>query len=504
MDVINGLLSGFQNVMHPGMIFYCLVGVFVGTLVGVLPGIGPVGAMSMLLPVTYGISPTASIVMLAGIYYGAMYGGSTTSILVNIPGEAASVITCLDGYQMARNGRAGPALGISAMGSFIGGTIAVIGLMFLAFPLANAALKFGAPEFFSVIVLAMTILAYMAAGSALNAFLMIVVGLILGCVGMDPVYGIPRFFFGSASLLDGIGVVPAAMGLFGVSEVFANVGSSEERSILKAKIKNLLPSLEDWKRSIGPIWRGSIIGFFLGILPGAGSIMSTFVSYTMEKKLSKTPEEFGTGAIEGVAGPETANNAGAGGAFVPMLALGIPPTAVMALLLSALTIHGVTPGPLLLKQHPEIFWGVIASMYVGNIALLVLNLPLVGLWVRVLRVPSRLLLPLILLACLIGVYAINSNVTDIAIMIIFGVAGYILRKAGYELAPLIMALVLGPMMETNWRSALIMSDGSPVIFVARPISLICLIISALLLLSTAFSTYRKAKKRVVEETGGGD
>jgi putative tricarboxylic transport membrane protein len=504
MDMIYGLLSGFQSVLHPDMLLYCLVGVFIGTLIGVLPGIGPVGAMSILLPATYGISATASIVMLAGIYYGAMYGGSTTSILVNIPGEAASVVTCLDGYQMARRGRAGPALGISAMGSFIGGTLALFGLMFLAFPLANAALKFGAPEYFSVMVLAMTILAYMAAGSAVNAFLMVLVGLILGCVGMDPVSGMPRFFFGSASLLDGIGVVPVAMGLFGVAEIFANVGSPQERSILKAKLKNLLPNLDDWKRSIGPIWRGSIIGFFLGILPGAGSIMSTFISYTTEKKLSRNPEEFGQGAIEGVAGPETANNAAAGGAFVPMLALGIPPTAVMALLLSALIVHGVTPGPLLMKQHPEIFWGVIASMYVGNVLLLILNLPLVGLWVKVLKVPPRLLLPLILLACLIGAYATNSNVIDIAVMIIFGVVGYILRKAGYELAPLIMALVLGPMMETNWRSALIMSDGSPLIFVTRPISVTFLIISALLLLSTGFSAYRKTKTRVVEETGRDD
>jgi putative tricarboxylic transport membrane protein len=504
MDVIYGLLSGFQSILHPAMLFYCFVGVFIGTLVGVLPGIGPVGAMSMLLPATYGLSPAASIIMLAGIYYGAMYGGSTTSILVNIPGEAASVITCLDGYQMARKGRAGPALGISAIGSFIGGTIAVIGLMFLSFPLANAALKFGAPEFFSVMVLAMTILAYMAAGSAVNAFLMVLIGLILGCVGMDPVFGIPRFFFGSASLLDGIGVVPVAMGLFGIAEIFANVGSPQERSILKAKIRNLLPNLDDWKRSIGPIWRGSIMGFFLGILPGAGSIMSTFVSYTTEKKLSKHPEEFGTGAIEGVAGPETANNAAAGGAFVPMLALGIPPTAVMALLLSALIIHGVTPGPLLMKQHPEIFWGVIASMYVGNALLLILNLPLVGLWVKVLKVPNKLLLPLILLACLIGAYATNSNATDILVMIIFGVVGYILKKAGYELAPLIMALVLGPMMEANWRSALILSDGSLLIFVTRPISVTFLIISALLLLSTGFSAYRKTKTRVVEETGRDD
>jgi putative tricarboxylic transport membrane protein len=504
MDMIYGLLSGFQSILHPDVLFYCFVGVFIGTLVGVLPGIGPIGAMSMLLPATYGLSPTASVIMLAGIYYGAMYGGSTTSILVNIPGEAASVVTCLDGYEMAKKGRAGPALGISAMGSFIGGTIAIIGLMFLSFPLADAALKFGPPEFFSVMVLAMTLLAYMTSGSIVNAIVMILTGLALGCVGMDPVSGIPRFYFGSTTLLDGIGVVPAAMGLFGISEVFNNMGLAEERSILKAKIKNLLPNRDDWKKSIGSICRGSVMGFFLGIIPGGGAIMSTFLSYTMEKKLSKHPEEFGKGAIAGVAGPETANNAAAGGAFVPMMALGIPPNAIMALLLAALIIHGVTPGPLLMKEHPEIFWGVIASMYMGNFLLLVLNLPLVGLWVKILKVPYRMLMPLILLCCLIGAYATNSNVMDIVVMIIFGIVGYVLRKAGYEVAPLILALVLGPLMEKNFRNSLTISDGSILIFFTRPISITFLIISVLLLLSTGFSSYRKTKTRIAEETGGDD
>jgi putative tricarboxylic transport membrane protein len=504
MDMIHGLLSGFQGLMHWDIFLYCFVGVFIGTLVGVLPGIGPIGAMSILLPSTYGISPAASVIMLAGIYYGAMYGGSTTSILVNIPGEAASVVTCLDGYQMARKGRAGPALGISAMGSFIGGTFAIIALMFLSFPLADVAVKFGAPEYFSVMILAMTLLTYMASGSTLNALLMIVIGLILGCVGMDPISGVPRFYFGSTSLLDGVGLVPVAMGLFGITEVLTNVGVPGERSVLNTKIKNLLPNWEDWKRSIGPICRGSIMGFFLGILPGGGAVMSTFLSYTTEKKLSKHPEQFGKGAIEGVAGPETANNAAAGGAFVPMMALGIPPNAIMALLLAALIIHGVTPGPLLMKQHPEIFWGVIASMYLGNIMLVILNLPLVGLWVKVLKIPYRMLMPLILLCCLIGAYSTSSNAIDVVIMIIFGAVGYILRKAGYELAPLILALILGPMMETNFRNSLTMSDGSLMIFFTRPISVACLIISALLLLSTSFSAYKKAKTRIVEETGGGE
>jgi putative tricarboxylic transport membrane protein len=504
MDMINGLLSGFQSLLHPEVLFYCFVGVFIGTLVGVLPGIGPIGAMSILLPSTYGISPASSVIMLAGIYYGAMYGGSTTSILVNIPGEAASVVTCLDGYQMARQGRAGPALGISAMGSFIGGTFAIVALMFLSFPLADVAVKFGAPEFFSVMVLAMTLLTYLASGSTLNAMLMIVVGLILGCVGMDPIAGIPRFAFGSTTLLDGVGLVPVAMGLFGISEVLTNVGVVQERSILDAKIKNLLPNLQDWKRSIGPIWRGSIMGFLLGILPGGGAVTSTFLSYTAEKKLSKNPEEFGKGAIEGVAGPETANNAAAGGSFVTMMALGIPPNAIMAILLAALIVHGVTPGPLLMSQHPEIFWGVIASMYVGNIMLVILNLPLIGLWVKILKVPYRMLMPLILLCCLIGAYSTGNNAMDVVIMIIFGVVGYVLRKAGYELAPLILALVLGPLMETNFRNSLTLSDGSLLIFLTRPISVSFLAISALLLLSTGFSSYKKTKTRIIEEAGSGD
>jgi len=504
MDMINGLLSGFQGLLHPEVLFYCFAGVFVGTLVGVLPGIGPIGAMSILLPSTYGISPTSSVIMLAGIYYGAMYGGSTTSILVNIPGEAASVVTCLDGYQMARKGRAGPALGISAMGSFIGGTFAIVALMFLSFPLADAAVKFGAPEFFSVMVLAMTLLTYLASGSTINALLMIVVGLILGCVGMDPIAGIPRFAFGSTTLLDGVGLVPVAMGLFGISEVLTNVGVVQERRILDAKIKNLFPNLEDWKRSIGPIWRGSIMGFFLGILPGGGAITSTFLSYTAEKKLSKNPEEFGKGAIEGVAGPETANNAAAGGSFVTMMALGIPPNAIMAILLAALIVHGVTPGPLLMSQHPEIFWGVIASMYMGNIMLVILNLPLLGLWVKILKVPYRMLMPLILLCCLIGAYSTGNNAMDVVIMIIFGVVGYVLRKIGYELAPLILALILGPLMETNFRNSLTLSDGSLLIFLTRPISVTFLAISALLLLSTGFSSYKKTKARIIKEAGRGD
>jgi putative tricarboxylic transport membrane protein len=501
MDIFEGLLFGFKNVLQPDILFYCFVGVVIGTLVGVLPGIGPIGSMSILLPATFGISPTAAIIMLAGIYYGAMYGGSTTSILVNIPGEAASVITCLDGYQMARKGRAGPALGISAMGSFIGGTLSIIALMFVAVPLANAALKFGPPEFFSLMCLSMSLISYLARGSTFNSVLMILVGLILGTVGMDPITGFPRFYFGSTTLLDGIGLIPVAMGLFGISEILMNI-ELKERTILETKIKNIFPTLQDWKRSIGPIFRGSILGFFFGLLPGGGAVIPTFISYTAEKRLSKNPEDFGKGAIQGVAGPETANNAGSTGAFVPMLALGIPPNPVLAILLGALMIHGVVAGPLLMQKHPEIFWGVIASMYVGNIMLLILNLPMIGLWVKVLRIPYRMLMPLILLFCFVGCYAINNNPSEIVIMIIFGLIGYILRRFGYEPAPLLIAMILGPLMETNFRNSLIISDGSLKIFITRPISATLLIAAALLFTTSCLSVYKKTKERIKEETTG--
>jgi putative tricarboxylic transport membrane protein len=504
MEVFSGLLTGFQSLLDPSTLLYCFIGVFVGTLIGVLPGIGPIGAMSILLPTTFGLPPAASVIMLAGIYYGAMYGGSTTSILVNIPGEAASVITCLDGYQMARKGKAGPALGISALGSFIGGTFSIIVLMFLVFPLAEAAVKFGPAEFFALMFFGLIVLTYLARGSVLNAMLMVLLGLIIGTIGMEPISGVARFHFGSIALLDGVGIVPVAMGLFGITEVLESIETLIPRSILQTKIKNILPNRKEWKESAGPIARGSIIGFLCGILPGAGAVMSTFLSYTVEKKLSKHPEEFGKGAIAGVAGPETANNAAAGGAFVPMLALGIPPNPILGILLGALMVHGVSAGPLLMSQHPEIFWGVIASMYVGNIMLIFLNLPLIGMWVKVLKVPPKVLLPIILLCCLIGSYANSNNSTDIIIMIVFGILGYVLRKLKYELAPLIMALVLGPMVEMNFRMALSISNGSFSIFFQKPISLVFLTITALLLLSTGFSTYRKTKTRIIKETGDDD
>ena len=498
MDIFSGLLSGFQVIFQPVNFLYCFLGVFVGTLIGVLPGIGPVGAMSILLPTTFGVSPIAGVVMLAGLYYGAMYGGSTTSILVNIPGEAASVITCLDGYQMARKGRAGPALGMAALGSFIGGTFSIIALMFLAYPLSEAAVKFGPPEYFSLMCMGLVVVTYLARGSLSKALVMAILGLILGVVGTDPISGKLRFTLGFPDLADGIDLVPLAMGLFGISEVLTNIEKPIKRMIFQTKIQHLLPTREDWKNSVGPIVRGSFTGFFLGILPGGGSILSSFVSYSMEKKISKHPEKFGTGIIEGIAGPETANNAATGGAFVPLLALGIPPNIVMALLFGALLVHGVYPGPMLIKQHPEIFWGTIASMYVGNAMLLVLNLPLIGLWVKLLKVPYRILFPLILLFTLIGSYTINNKTFDVLVMICFGLVGYILRKFQYEEAPLILAFILGPILEQAFRQSLIMSNGSLAIFVSRPIAFVALALSAALLASTVIGIFRQARKRVAE------
>jgi putative tricarboxylic transport membrane protein len=500
MDIFSGIFGGFAQLMDPLILFYCFMGVLIGTLVGVLPGIGPIGAMSMLLPATFGMSPVASIIVLAGIYAGANYGGSTTSILVNVPGEAASVITCLDGYQMARKGRAGVALGMSALGSFIGGTVSIVALQFLVFPLANTALKFGPPEFFALMFLGLVLLTYLTRGSVIDGFLMVIIGILIGIVGMDPITGKERFVFGVATFLDGIGLIPVAMGMFGVAEVLFGLETTITRSVLSQKIKNLLPTREDWKRSALPITRGSLIGFIAGIIPGAGPVMSSFISYATEKKLSKHPEEFGKGAVEGVAGPETANNAAVSGAFVPLLALGIPPSASMGLLVGALMIHGVTPGPMLMIQHPDIFWGVIASMYIGNVMLVILNLPLIGIWVQVLKIPAKTLLPIILLCCMIGAYGNKSNNVEVITMIAFGIAGYILRKLKYELAPLVMALVLGPLLEANFRNSLTLSNGSFGIFFTRPISLTVIAIALFLLASTGFKFYRKTKTKVEEET----
>lgn len=497
--MFHDLLYGFSIALQPINLLSCFFGVFIGTLVGVLPGIGPVGAMSLLLPITFGISPVSGIIMLAGIYYGAMYGGSTTSILVNIPGEAASVVTCLDGYQMALQGRAGPALGIAAFGSFIAGTFGVVGLMLLANPLADLAVKFGPTEYFSLMCLGMSVLIYLTQGSILRGLAMAGIGLFLSLVGQDIITGKARFTFGLAGLLDGVGLVPLVMGLFGISEIFLNLEKITERIVLKTKIKGLLPNKEDWRRSAKPIARGTLLGFFLGILPGGGAIISSFVSYALEKKFSRNPEQFGKGAIEGVAGPESANNSATSGAFIPLFSLGIPANVVMALLLGALMIHGLQPGPLMLTEHPEIFWGTVASMYVGNAMLLALNLPLIGIWVKILKIPYRTLFPLILLFCLIGVYSVSTNVFDIYVMLVFGALGYILRKLNYEPAPLVLAFVLGPMLEQNLRQALILSDGSLSVFLTHPLSAGSLIVSLFLLLSAILPSLQRKRESVISE-----
>jgi putative tricarboxylic transport membrane protein len=455
--------------------------------------------MSLLLPTTFKATPEAAIIMLAGIYYGAMYGGSTTSILVNIPGEAASVVTCLDGYQMAQQGRAGPALGIAAFGSFIAGTLSILGLMLLAPPLSKFALRFGPPEYFTLMVLGLTILIYLAHGSMSKALIMAAFGIILGLVGLDSINARPRFTFDKMELIDGVGLVPVVMGLFGISEVLLNIEKVVRRDILKTRVKGLLPTAKDWRDSTGPIARGSLLGFFLGILPGGGAVISSFISYAVEKRVSKHPERFGKGAIEGVAGPESANNAATGGAFIPLMTLGIPPNVIMAMLLGAFMIHGVTPGPLMMKQNPGIFWGVIVSMYIGNIMLLILNLPLITIWVQVLKVPYKILFPLILLFCLIGVYSVNNVVFDIYLMLIFGIMGYLMKKFGYEGAPLVLAFVLGPLMENNLRKSLIISQGDFSIFFTRPLAAASLTLALFLLVSPFIPGLGKKRKVIPKE-----
>jgi len=494
IGILQNVLYGFQVALLPINLIYCFFGVLIGTLVGVLPGLGSTAAIALLLPVTFNVTPVSASIMLAGIYYGAMYGGSTTSILVNIPGESASVVTCLDGYQMALKGRAGPALGIAAFGSFIAGTFAVIALTFVGPLLAGVALEFGPPEYFSLMVVGITVLTYLSSRSMMKALMMAGVGLMLSGVGMDTISGKYRFTFNIQSLLDGIGIVPIAMGLFGISEVLLNLETEIKRDILSARVKNLFPTLKDWSQSIKPIARGSILGFFLGIIPGGGSIVASFASYAIEKKVSKNPEEFGKGAIQGVAGPESANNAAAGGGFIPLLTLGIPPNPVMAVFLGALLIHGLQPGPLLMTKAPDLFWGTIVSMYIGNGMLLVLNLPLIPLWVRVLRVPYHLLYPLILLFCMIGAYSLENSIKDVILLLIFGILGFLMKKFQYEGAPLILALVLGRNLETSLRRSLIMSEGDFSIFIARPISLGFLILAVLLLIIPIITQRKRLSK----------
>ena len=448
----------------------------------------------MLLPATFHMSPTSAIIMLAGIYYGAMYGGSTTSILVNIPGEAASVVTCLDGYEMAKQGRAGPALGIAAFGSFIAGTLGVVGLMIFAAPLAAFALKFGPPEYFGLLFFGLTFVTFLSRGSMIKALMMGAFGLILSCIGLDSIQASPRMTFNIMQLWDGVGLVPVAMGLFGISEVLINIEQTETSEILKTKIKSFFPTLVDWIQSKGAILRGTVLGFFLGLLPGGNPVIASFLSYGLEKRISKEPERFGKGAIEGVAGPESANNSATSGSFIPLLTLGIPSNVVMALMFGALLIHGMRPGPFLIKDHPDLFWGVVSSMYVGNVMLLILNLPLIPMWVQVLKIPYRILFPLIILFCIVGAYSLNNSTFDVAVMMIFGVLGYLFRKFNFEGAPLMLAFVLGPMFETSLRQSLIFSKGSFLIFFNRPISAVFISIAILLLITSVLPYFKKAKE----------
>lgn len=504
MEILNHLIEGAAVAFQPMNLMFCFIGVLMGTLVGVLPGLGPTAAIALLLPVSFHIPPVATIIMLAGIYYGAMYGGSTTSILVNMPGEAASVITCLDGYQMAKQGRAGPALGISAIGSFIAGTIGIVGIMFLAPPMAQFALAFGPPEYFSMMLMGIVIIIYMSSGSILKDFMTAVFGLLLGTIGMDSIAGTQRLTFGVLELADGIGFIPAVMGLFGISEILMNVERVVATTLVTEKVKNLLPSLQDMKDSIRPILRGSVLGFLIGVLPGPAPVISTYSSYAMEKKLSKTPEKFGTGYIAGVAGPESANNAASSGAMIPLFTLGIPANSVIAVLLGAFMIHGLQPGPMFITKYPDIFWGTIVSMYLGNAMLLVLNLPLIPLWVKVLKVPYSILFPLILIFCLIGVYSLNFSQVEIALMIGFGVLGYFMRKFKFEMAPLILALVLGPMMESNLRLALLLNQGDASVFVTKPISALFIAVSGLLIFSTMIPSIRSRRSQFKEKLGEDD
>lgn len=495
-ETLHNLYVGFSVALTPGVLLYAFVGCVIGTLVGVLPGVGPLAGISLLLPASFGLDATSAIVLLAGIYYGAMYGGSTTSILMRIPGEAASVMTCIDGYALTRKGRAGPALAIAAIGSYLAGTASVVGLMLLAPPLASFALRFGPPEYFALLLLGLLALAYMSGGSMLKSLAMAALGLLLGMIGIDPMTGFLRFSYGLIELGDGIGVVPVAVGLFGLSEILLTAGQPSVHEVIKPRLTELLPSREEWRASLWPIGRGTVLGFLIGIIPGSAHIISSFVSYAVERRLSKHPERFGQGAIEGVAGPESANNSAASGAFVPMLALGVPSGPIPAVMIAAMMVHGTAPGPLLITQQPELFWGFIASMYVGNLVLLILNLPMVGIFINVLRVPYPLLYPAILMFCVLGVYAVNGSVVDIGIMTVMGALGYLLRKFDFETAPVVLGLILAPMIEMSFRQSLSLSSGSYQVFINRPIALAMLMVGlALLLLSAGAFLMKKTDWR---------
>jgi len=493
VDVIQNLLMGFAVALTPGNLLFAFLGSVLGTLIGVLPGIGPVAGAAMLIPLTFQMTPTGAIIMLTALFYGTQYGGTITSVLLNVPGEAAAAVTCLDGYEMTKQGRAGSALAMAAIGSFIGGTFATAALVLAAGPLTKMALQFGPVEFFALILLGLSLLMGLAGKSMLKALMMGMFGLILAMVGMDPVRGLPRFTFGRMELMDGIGFVPIIMGLFGLAEILIN---AEKRlgPVFIAKIGSIIPARRDVRDSVGPIMRGSIIGTLLGLVPGMTGSASSFLSYIAEKKSSKHPERFGTGMIEGVVGPETANNAHANGALIPLFTLGIPASPTVAVIMGAFMMHGLIPGPFLFKEHPDVVWGVIASFCVGNIMLLILNLPLIGLWVKILRIPYGMLFGIIMAFMVVGAYSVNNSTFDILVMSLFGLIGYLLRKLDFPLAPVVLTLILGPLMERSLRQSLEMSQGSLSIFWESPIAVALFILTALILIAPAFQFFRRGKE----------
>ena len=500
MDLLSNLGLGFATAASPENLLFCLIGVILGTLIGVLPGIGATATIAMLLPITFQLEPVSSLIMLAGIYYGAQYGGSTTAILINMPGESSSAVTAIDGYQMARRGKAGTALAVSALGSFFAGSVATLLVAIFAPPLTIVALKFGAAEYFSLMLLGLVSAIALAHGSILKALAMTVLGLLLGMVGTDIYTGTPRFTFGITEYSDGLNFVALAVGVFGIAEILKNLEGDQDRTVLTTSLGTLWPSREDLRRMVAPMLRGTALGSALGILPGGGAILASFASYTVEKRLSKTPEEFGKGAIEGVAGPESANNAGAQTSFIPLLTLGIPANPVMALMVGAMIIQGVVPGPNVAAEQPALFWGIIASMWIGNLMLIVLNLPLIGLWVKLLKVPYHILFPVIMAFCSIGVYSVNSNVFDLYAVAGFGLMGYVLMKLRCEPAPLLLGFVLGPMLEENLRRAMILGRGDPTTFLTRPISATLLVMTVIVLVVVLLPAIRKKRNEVFVES----
>ena len=499
MDLVSHLALGFGVALTPINLMYAFIGALVGTLIGVLPGIGPVATIAMLLPTTYALQPVSALIMLAGIYYGAQYGGSTTSILLNMPGETSSAVTCLDGYQMARKGQAGAALAIAALGSFFAGCVATVFVATVAIPLSELALKFGPAEYCSLMILGLIGAVVLAHGSLLKAIAMVVLGLLLGLVGTDVNSGAARFAFGVPELIDGLGIVSVAMGLFGFAEILTNLESTEKRELITAKVSGLWLTKQQFKDAWPAVLRGTGLGSILGLLPGGGAMLASFGAYALEKKLAKDPSRFGKGAIQGVAGPESANNAGAQTSFIPLLTLGIPENAVMALMVGAMTIHNIQPGPQVMTSNPSLFWGLVVSMWVGNLMLVVLNLPLIGIWIKLLTVPYRVLYPAILLFCAIGVYSINNTSFDVSQTAVFGALGLLFFKLECEPAPLLLGFVLGPMMEENLRRAMLLSRGDPTVFFTRPISLGMLIAAAALLLLIVAPNFRKKREEAFAE-----